>query len=239
MTSSPRPLTHRLARWVVGLALMLGAAAQATPVRLYPLWPNHSEVWLPDSAFVASVLGVDGEVPLSGVAGHQVDQHPGAVLGPGGSFIGLFGRATDIAHLGGTALYLWETSCCQHPYNPAEPAAPGPLLQLGYFDGLSVVFHGQARAAQYRSTSTASGGAQPFDIASSAMTLADFGIEPGLGPLAVNAVRVSYNPAGHNQVTAIALGLVAEPPSASLALLALCGAGLAGRAVRRRAIAAA
>jgi len=210
---------------VAGMAVLLGATASAA--KLYPVAPPGTFVSLRPAEFIKSVplqaiAGWPGQYP---VAGDNIGQHLGWLWYPdsglmGGFFIGVFGSRIDTDDPD-AAVYLWETTGGQN-----DEAFTGPLIQLGYWDGMAFTPFGNPQLASYLGTGVleypGDANYHPFrEITSSITPLKDFGITPGF-PFMLNAVRIEAA-GGHDQVSAVAINLV--PETCSVLLL---GTGIVG-----------
>jgi hypothetical protein len=149
--------------------------------------------------------------------GDNYGQHPGAFCvgwpPPDSYFIGVFADQLDLTFQE-SKLYLWETT-----FDGLSGVA-GPHVQLGFWDWGSMTFtaRGTVETAYYFSTQFVSP-TNHYIVSSSVIPLGDF----NLAGDPINAVRISYNSGGHNQVTAVAFKPVPEPGTAALFGLGLSG----------------
>ena len=149
--------------------------------------------------------------------GDNYGQHPGAFCvgwPPSDSyFIGVFADQLDLT-FPQSKLYLWETT------GSGLSGDAGPHVQLGFWDWGSMTFtdRGTVETAHYFSTQFVSP-TNGYIINSSVIPLNDL----VLASDPINAVRISYNSGGHNQVTAVAFKPVPEPSTAALFGLGLSG----------------
>lgn len=150
--------------------------------------------------------------------GSNYGKHPGAVCPgwppPDGYFIGVFDNRLNLNTPNGN-LYLWETT------GEGLSGDAGPHVELGFWDWDLMTFTAQGivQTASYYSTQYKSP-INDYIINSSVIPLGDFNLvgDP------VNAVRISCNSSGHNQLTAVASNAVIPEPGTA----ALFGLGLSG-----------
>jgi hypothetical protein len=144
------------------------------------------------------------------VVGDNLGQHPGWQGGTGQFFIGVFGGLIDTADPS-TSVYLWETSGGNNTVR-----FDGPQIQLGYWDGTAFTPYGVPQIASYLGTGVlVFDGIQIREITSSITPLSAFGVTSGFLQL-LNAVEISANPTGHDQVTAVATDADTPEPAVVL-----------------------
>ena len=216
------PIAPRAIPWrgLVSCALTVVMAdfwAGPTLAGLYHIAPGpNTTVDLDGSDFlVAAPKGLN--YCESKAIGDNYGQHPGAFCvgwPPSDSyFIGVFADQLDLT-FPQSKLYLWETT------GSGLSGDAGPHVQLGFWDWGSMTFtdRGTVETAHYFSTQFVSP-TNGYIINSSVIPLNDF----ALASDPINAVRISYNSGGHNQVTAVAFKPVPEPSTAALFGLGLSG----------------
>ncbi len=217
---------------VASVAMLSGVRASASVA--YPTTPTGTSVTLDLIDFIQAVPRESPGLPNPNlVIGDTLGQHPGAFgIGfplAGLFFDGVFGSSIDLSP--GTNVYLWEVEY-------VDPMAvlpfPGPLVQLGYWNGSTFQPHGNQVQAWYGLTDKRWLGdpqcGLPFTgcrpILSSTIPLSSF-IPPGFS-YELNAVEVTTVP-GHIMVNAVAVDTLPEACT-----MLLVGGGLMGLLAHRR-----
>lgn len=162
----------------------------------------------------------------SSAVGDDYGQHPGVGFPPqDGYFVGVFGGFVNTYRPDGK-LYLWETTAGE-----GLGGEQGPLIQLGLWNWGTATFtpRGDELPASYFGTQFHSQDNPIYEINSSATPLSDFNVTQQY----VNAARISFNPSGHNQVTAVASNAVVPEPGMFI-IWCMGLAGLAWQEQRRR-----
>ena len=210
--------------------MMLAAMALASVgmqdarANLYPIYPPGTYVDLQPDEFILSVPVSTENCTFDwcNVIGDWYNNHPGASVNyPGDFFVGLFARPLD-ASRENSAVYLWETKG-----NSIDlQGDAGPLVSIGYWDGLSYVMKSAAVVpASYYGVQeyvTFPGVQGRYAVNASVIPFSAFNLA-ACGYAGCNAVMVSYNALAEDRVTAIGIPLVPEPASVFLLVAGLLG----------------
>jgi hypothetical protein len=215
---APRAIPWRGLMSCALTVVMAGFWAGPALAGQYHIAPGpNTTVDLDGSDFLVAAPEGQNYLPPNAI-GNNYGQHPGAFgtgwPPPDSYFIGVFADQLDLNMPDGN-LYLWETT------GSGLSGDAGPHVQLGFWDWGSMTFtdRGTVETAHYFSTQFVSP-TNGYIINSSVIPLNDF----NLASDPINAVRISYNSGGHNQVTAVASNAVIPEPSTA----ALFGLGLSG-----------
>jgi hypothetical protein len=232
----PDRTTGKPRRHLVGWALSLFVAGSLiSPVcaGLYPIAPGpDTNVDLKDSMFLQQAPVGLNYIEANAV-GRNYEQHPGAFTSgwppPDSYFVGVFADNVDLLKPDGN-LYLWETT-------GDGDAGVGPLIELGIWDWPLMTFTplGMTQMADYHSTQHLT--PSDYVVNSSITPLSDFQVDlqQAIDQRYINAVRISYNHFGHNQVTAVASNaVIPEPGTLTLLSLGLVGCAWQGWSRRSR-----
>lgn len=176
-------------------------AANSASAALYPTDEGLVNFSLRD--FIQSVPECNISFPggCNAVTGDNIGQHPGVSneIMPSEYFIGLFQKPLR------GKLVLWETTATLSA-GPPGSSGPGPFVLLGNWNGQQFTSVGDMKEALY--TNTGFPGIVPdLVISASTLPLSHFNLGDCInigGCDNLNAIRISHNPNGHNQVTATA-----------------------------------
>jgi len=208
---------------IAAAAGMVGLSGGSASADAYPIAPPGTYASLQPSEFLQSVpqsRGIGYPNPLGQpngdtILGDDIERHPGAVFDSSSSFlIGVFG--SPIITAPGADVFVWHTGRFSQE--------PGPLIQLGHWDGTAFTGVGRTLATTFLDTgvSVPINAPDPGELSSSVIPVSAFGV--GGTPI-LNAVELTYNtsPTADNRVTGVAADLVPEPST-----FLFFGTGLAG-----------